>query len=55
MVSFDVSSLYTNIPIIDMLNLIKYYVNNDDDQFNRKTAIPQEKFLDIVNMVLKTT
>ena len=39
MVSFDVTSLYTNIPIIDMLNIIKDYVNNDD-QFTRKTAIP---------------
>ena len=36
MVSFDVTSLYTNIPIIDMLNIIKGYVNNDD-QFTRKT------------------
>ena len=26
MVSFDVTSLYTNIPIIDMLNIIKDYV-----------------------------
>ena len=29
MVSFDVTSLYTNIPIIDTLNIIKDYVNND--------------------------
>ena len=35
MVSFDVTSLYTNIPIIDTLNIIKDYVNNDD-QFTRK-------------------
>ena len=46
MVSFDVTSLYTNIPIIDTLNIIKDYVNNDD-QFTRKTAIPQDKFLDL--------
>ena len=39
MVSFDVTSLYTNIPIIDTLNIIKDYVNNDD-QFTRKTAMP---------------
>ena len=44
MVSFDVTFLYTNIPIIDTLNIIKDYVKNDD-QFTRKTAIPQEKFL----------
>ena len=29
MVSFDVTSLYKNIPIIDTLNIIKDYVNND--------------------------
>ena len=39
MVSFDVTSLYTNIPIIDTLNTIKDYVNNDD-QFTTKTSIP---------------
>ena len=39
MVSFDVTSLYTNIPITDTLNIIKDYVNNDD-QFTKKTAIP---------------
>ena len=45
MVSFDFTSLYTNIPISDTLNIIKDYVNNDY-QFTRKTAIPQDKFLD---------
>ena len=30
MVSFDVTSLYTDIPIIDTLNIIKDFVNNDD-------------------------
>ena len=30
MVSFDVTSLYPNIPIIYTLNIIKDYVNNDD-------------------------
>ena len=54
MVSFDATSLYTNIPIIDTLNIIKDYVNNDD-QFTRKTAIPQDKFLDLVHLVLTTT
>ena len=44
MVSFDVTSLYTNIPIIDTPNIIMDYVNNDH-QFTRKTAIPQDKFL----------
>ena len=54
MVSFDVTSLYTNIPIINTLNIIKDYVNNGD-QFTRKTAIPQDKFLDLVHLVLTTT
>ena len=54
MVSFDVAFLYTNIPIIDTLNIIKDYVNNDD-QFTRKRAIPQDKFLDLVHLVLTTT
>ena len=52
--SFDVMSLYTNIPIIDMLNIIKDYVNNVD-QFTRKTAIPLDQFLDLVNLVLTIT
>ena len=54
MVSFDITSLYTNIPIIDTLNIIKDYVTNDD-QFNRKAAIPQDKILDLVHLVLTTT
>ena len=54
MVSLDVTSLYTNIPIIDALDVIKYYVNNDD-HFTRKTAIPQDKFLDLFHLVLTTT
>ena len=37
-----------------MKNIIKYYVNNDN-QFNRKTAIPQDRFVDLVYLVLKTT
>ena len=54
MVSFDVTSLYMNIHIIDTLNTIKDYVNNGN-QFPRKTAIPQDKCLGLVNLVLTTT
>ena len=54
MVSFDVTSFYMNILIIDSLNIIKDYVNNDD-QFTRKKAIPQVKFLDLVNLFLRNT
>ena len=39
---------------LKQLNIIKDYVNNDD-QFTRKTAIPQGKFLDLVHLVLATT
>ena len=54
MVSFNVCSLYKNIPISDTLNIIKDYINNDD-QFTRKRTIPQDKFLDLVNLILATT
>ena len=50
MVSFGATSLYTNIRITDALNII-----NNDDQFSRKTAISQDKFLDLVNLVFITT
>ena len=53
MVLFDATYLYTNNPIIDTLTKIKDYVNNDG-QFTRKTAIPQDKFLDLVNLFLTT-
>ena len=53
MVSFDVTSSYTNIPIIDRLNIIKDYVNKGD-QFTEKMAIPQDLFLDLINLVLTT-
>ena len=46
--------MYTNIPIIETLNIIKDYVNNDD-QFTWKTVIPQDKFRDLVHLVLATT
>ena len=38
MTSFEVNSLYTNVPITDTLNIIKNYVNNDDP-FTGKKAI----------------
>ena len=37
MVSFDVSSLYTSIPKIDTLNIIKDYVNIFNSQFYQQT------------------
>ena len=44
MVSFAVTSLYRNIPIIDTLNIIKDYDNNDD-QFTRKRLYLKTSFL----------
>ena len=46
MVSLDVIYMYTNIPAIDRLNIIKGYINNDD-QFTRKSAMTQDKFLEL--------
>ena len=43
-------SNYTNIPIIDMLNIIKDYISNDG-QFTKKKAIAQDKFLDLVGLL----
>ena len=40
--------------IIDVVNIIKNYINIDD-QFTRKTAMPQDKFFYLVNLVLTTT
>ena len=37
-----------------MLNIIKDYVNNDN-QFTRKAAISQDKFLDLVHLVRTAT
>ena len=54
MVSFDITSLQSNIPVNDTLNTINDYVNSDD-QINRKAAISQDKFLDLVNLILITT
>ena len=52
MVSFDVTSLYTNIPIIDTLNIIKDYVHSDD-QFARKTQRNLHKENARIKQVLK--
>ena len=37
-----------------MLNIFKIYFNKDD-QFTSKMAIPTEKFLNFVNLILTTT
>ena len=54
MVSFDVFSLYMNIPKTDALSIVKDYSNNHD-QFTREKAIPQDKLSGLINLVLITT
>ena len=54
MISFDVTSLYTIILIVHTVKIIKDYVHNDD-QFTREAVIPQDKFLDLVSLVLTST
>ena len=54
MIPLDITSLETNIRVIVTSNIMKDYVNNDD-QFIRKTAILQDKFLDWLDYVLATT
>ena len=46
--------LYTNIPIIGTLKIIKDYVNNVD-QFISEAAMSQDKFLNLVYVVLSDT
>ena len=51
MISFDITSLHA---ISAIFHTLKDYVNNDD-QFTLETAIPQDKFLDLINLVLTNT
>ena len=53
-VSFDVTSLYTNVPIKDTLNIIKDLLLNDENLHN-KTSIPPDEFLEITEFVLTKT
>ena len=50
MISFDVASLYANIAITDTLDIIKDCIDNDE-KFTSKTAIPQDKLLELVILV----
>ena len=54
MVSSDASSLYKSIPLADTLNIMKDCVNNKN-QFTRKTPITQNKFRELINLVLTTS
>ena len=54
MVSFDVTSLYTNVPIEDTINIIKDLITNDAN-FSLKTTISPSNFLHLVKLVLTKT
>ena len=54
LISFNVRSLYTNIPISDTLNIMKHYVSNNHE-FIRKAFIPQDKHIDLVVLTLTIT
>ena len=54
LVSFDVTSLYTNVPIKDTLEIIKGLLENDAD-LQAKTPIPPTELLEIVEFLLTKT
>ena len=54
LVSFDVTSLYTNVPITATLEIIKDSLLNDHN-LKAKTDIPIDDFSDIVNFLLTKT
>jgi len=54
MVSFDVTSLYTNVPIKDTLLILKDLLNNDQD-LKCRTNITPEVVLDITEFLLTKT
>ena len=54
LVSFDVTSLYTNVPIKDTLLMIKGLLENDAD-LQAKTKIPSKDILNITEFLLIRT
>ena len=54
MVSFDVVSLYTNVPISDTLDIIRELLLNDDE-YENKTHIPIDKLMSLIEIVLTKT
>ena len=54
MVSFDVESLYTNIPITDALLVIKDLLNNDNTLQDRTNLLP-DQILELLEFLLRTT
>ena len=54
MVSFDVESLYTNIPITDALLVIIDLLNNDNTLYDRTNLLP-DQILELLEFLLRTT
>ena len=54
LISFNVTSLPTNFPISDTLNIMNYHVSNNHE-FIRKTFIAQYQHTDLVFLALATT
>ena len=54
LVSFDVTSLYTNVPIKETLNIIKDLLE-EDRNLKEKTKIPSKELLEIVEFLLIKT
>ena len=54
MVSFDVESLYTNIPITDALLVIKDLLNNDTTLQDRTNLLP-DQISELLEFLLRTT
>ena len=54
MISFDVESLYTNIPITDALLVIKDLLNNDTTLQDRINLLP-DQILELLEFLLSTT
>ena len=54
MISFDVTSLYTNVPIKDSLKIISDLLRKDKD-LSKKTPIPVDKLIELIEFDLTTT
>ena len=54
MVSFDITSIYTTIPIDQALLIIEDLLQHDDKLADR-TPLPTNQILDLLNILLQTT
>ena len=54
MVSFDVTSLYTNVPINDSISIIKEHLENDAS-LNKRTSLSATHIVDLLELLLSKT